>query len=192
MGLFFWYTISAMQSKTKNKQRRRKMKLHRAFGEPKAKGRKRFSAKKALSAATLILFGVMAGSGVVSASETQLLRNSTEYNAYLFTWGENGDDFYASATHPKDNTSDMVVRCVYTNYPMYISAIGSHSSLSQGSESGWTSCSQYNWRRLMTTGDTSYITNTVIEDGFSHAGLLGEVYSEEATDFKCIFRTDCE
>ena len=174
MSLFFWYTI------------------HRACGETKAKGRKRFSAKKALSAATLILFGVMAGSGVVSASETQLLRNSTEYNAYLFTCGEIGMDFYASATHPKDNTSDVVVYCQYTNNPMYISVIGSHSSLSQGSESGWTSCSQYDWRRFMKTGQTAYITNTVIEDGFSYAGLLGEVYSEEATDFKCIFMTDSQ
>ena len=116
------------------------MKLHRAFGETKVKGRKKLSVKKVFSAATLILFGVMAGSGVVSASETQLLRNSTDYNAYLFTWGEDGWDFYASDTHPKDNTSDMVVRCQYTNHPMYISAIGSHSSLSQGSESGWTVC----------------------------------------------------
>lgn len=168
------------------------MKLHRAFGETKVKGRKKLSVKKVFSAATLILFGVMAGSGVVSASETQLLRNSTDYNAYLFTWGEDGWDFYASDTHPKDNTSDMVVRCQYTNHPMYISAIGSHSSLSQGSESGWTVCTRYDWRVKMQTGDVGYIRNTVIEDGFSHAGLLGEIACEEPTDFKCIFRTDCE
>lgn len=168
------------------------MKLHRAFGETKVKGRKKLSVKKVFSAATLILFGVMAGSGVVSASETQLLRNYIEYDAYLFTCGEIGMDFYPSATHPKDNTSDVVVYCEYTNNPMYISVIGSHSSLSQGSGSGWTVCSQYNWRRFMKTGQTAYITNTVIEDGFSYAGLLGEVYCEEATDFKCIFRTDSQ
>ena len=168
------------------------MKLHRAFGETKVKGRKKLSVKKVFSAATLILFGVMAGRGVVSASETQLLRNSTDYNAYLFTCGEIGDDYYASDTFRKDNTSDMIVRCEYTNNPMYISAIGSHGSVEAGSESGWTVCTLYNWRVKMQTGDVGYIRNTVIEDGFSHAGLLGEIACEEATDFKCIFRTDCE
>lgn len=63
------------------------MKLKRTCKETKTSGRKRSGVKKVLSAATLLLFGVMAGGTVASASETQLLRNSSTYNAYLFTWG---------------------------------------------------------------------------------------------------------
>ena len=44
----------------------------------------------------------------------------------------------------------------------------------------------------MNTGDTYLIVNKVKQNGFANAGLLGESYEEDYTQFVVLFRTDSE
>ena len=99
-------------------------------------------------------------------------------------------DFDTSLCYPKDNESNMLVYCDSTNYPLCISAIGSNSRNKNGDD--WSLCSNYSWRHVMNAGDIYSILNTVKQNGFDNAGLLGESYEEDYTRFVVIFRTDAE
>ena len=147
------------------------------------------SVKKTLRTAVILCAAVAAG---VSAGSTGNIAkaNNTDHEDFLFTHGWEGIDFDTSLCYPKDNESDIIANCVRTNYPLCISAIGSNSANRNGDD--WTLCSNYSWRHVMNTGDTYLIVNKVKQNGFANAGLLGESYEEDYTQFVVLFRTDSE
>ena len=147
------------------------------------------STKKTLRTAVILCAAVAAG--VSAGSSGNIAKaNGEDYEDFLFTHGWEGIDFDTSLCYRKDNESDMVANCVSTNYPLCISAIGSNSANRNGDD--WTLCSNYSWRHVMNSGDTYSILNTVKQKGFANAGLLGESYEEDYTQFTVWFCTDKE
>lgn len=145
--------------------------------------------KKTLRTAVILCAAVAAG--VSAGSSGNIAKaNNTDHEDFLFTHGWEGIDFDTSLCYPKDNESNMLVYCDSTNYPLCISAIGSNSRNKNGDD--WSLCSNYSWRHVMNAGDIYSILNTVKQNGFDNAGLLGESYEEDYTRFVVIFRTDAE
>ena len=145
--------------------------------------------KKTLRTAVILCAAVAAG--VSAGSSGNIAKaNGEDYEDFLFTHGWEGIDFDTSLCYSKDNESNMLAYCINTNYPLCISAIGSNSANRNGDD--WVLCSNYSWRHVMNSGDTYSILNTVKQKGFANAGLLGESYEEDHTQFTVIFRTDAE
>lgn len=145
--------------------------------------------KKTLRTAVILCAAVAAGISAGSSGNIAKA-NNTDHEDFLFTHGWEGIDFDTSLCYPKDNESNMLVYCDDTNYPLCISAIGSNSVNRNGDD--WTLCSNYSWRHVMNSGDVYSILNTVKQNGFDNAGLLGESYEEDYTRFVVTFRTDAE
>lgn len=151
--------------------------------------KEKYGVKKILRTAVILCAAVAAG--VSAGSSGNIVKaNNEDYEDFLFTHGWEGIDFDTSLCYSKDNESNMLAYCINTNYPLCISAIGSNSANRNGDD--WTLCSNYSWRHVMNSGDTYSILNTVKQKGFANAGLLGESYEEDYTQFTVIFRTDAE
>lgn len=126
--------------------------------------------KKSRMIGVLLLVTLVGSFGITSYA------NDAVYEYKLFQYSFLGMHVRFSPFYRKDTTSGMYAECMETNRPFHIYAVGQYSD---GTHEEAADCSD-GFRYILSAGDcVEGMYNMIKEWGYSHAGICGELPTDE-------------